>query len=257
MPPVLLTKRIEFAASHRYCRSEWDEDQNRAVFGLCFNEPGHGHNYMLEVTVAGNVDPRTGMVVNLFDLKQVLLTVLEEFDHKHLNLDVPDFRDRVPTSENIAVILWAKLASQKHIGTLHAIRLFEDEDLYADVSEQLGLDRARVTRRYALASPAAVPRAAPSPRNGPVWDLFVTIEGPIDPATGMVTDLTSLDQAVLLEVIKPLEAQAGSGAAGLVPLTGEQLAQTVWQRLVGLIRGGALKHIRLEQSRDLAFERAG
>jgi 6-pyruvoyltetrahydropterin/6-carboxytetrahydropterin synthase len=129
MPPVLLTKRIEFAAAHRYCKPEWDEKKNRDTFGPCYNEPGHGHNYMLEVTVSGEVDPRTGMVVNLFDLKQVLLRVLEEFDHKHLNLDVPYFRNEVPTSENIARVLWKKLTVQRDIGTVHAVRLYEDEDL--------------------------------------------------------------------------------------------------------------------------------
>ena len=86
MAPVLLTKRIEFAAAHRYHKAEWDETRNREVFGRCFNPPAHGHNYLLDVTVSGDVDPKTGMVINLFDLKRVLLGVLEEFDHKNLNL---------------------------------------------------------------------------------------------------------------------------------------------------------------------------
>ena len=102
MASVLLNKRIEFCASHRYHKPEWDAAKNRATFGACNNDPGHGHNYMLEVTVAGEVDPQTGMVVNLFDLKRVLLQVLEEFDHKHLNLDLPYFEHQIPTSENIA-----------------------------------------------------------------------------------------------------------------------------------------------------------
>jgi len=131
MPSVLLTKRIEFAAAHRYIKPEWDEAKNRAVFGPCYNPPAHGHNYMLEVTVSGEVDPKTGMVINLFDLKQVLLAVIEEFDHMNFNLDLPYFRDRIPTSENIARVLWTKLAAQSEIGTLDTIRLYEDEDLYA------------------------------------------------------------------------------------------------------------------------------
>jgi 6-pyruvoyltetrahydropterin/6-carboxytetrahydropterin synthase len=76
MPPVLLTKRLEFAAAHRYIRPEWDEAKNRAVFGPCYNAPAHGHNYLLDVTVSGEVDLHTGMVINLFDLKRVLLGVL-------------------------------------------------------------------------------------------------------------------------------------------------------------------------------------
>jgi len=139
MASVVLTKRIEFAAAHRYIKAEWDEAKNRAVFGPCFNPPAHGHNYMVEVTVLGEVDPKTGMVVNLFDLKRILLTVLEEFDHKNLNLDMPYFEGRIPTSENLARVLWTKLDVQKDIGTLHAIRLYEDEDLYAEVTAAAGV----------------------------------------------------------------------------------------------------------------------
>ena len=150
MSTVLLTKRIEFAAAHRYIKAEWDEAKNRAVFGPCYNPPAHGHNYMVEVTVLGEVDPKTGMVVNLFDLKRILLNVLEEFDHKNLNLDMPYFEGRIPTSENLARVLWSKLDTQKAIGTLHAIRLYEDEDLYADVTAAAGLNVASVTRRYSF-----------------------------------------------------------------------------------------------------------
>lgn len=136
MASVLLTKRIEFAAAHRYIKPEWDEAKNRAVFGLCYNPPAHGHNYMVEVTVVGEVDAKTGMVVNLFDLKRILLDVLEEFDHKNLNLDMVYFTDRIPTSENLARLLWTKLEVQKDIGALHTVRLYEDEDLYAEITAE-------------------------------------------------------------------------------------------------------------------------
>src|SRR5215470_12264955 len=148
MLPVMLTKRLEFAAAHRYIRPEWDEAKNRAVFGPCCNPPAHGHNYILEVTVAGEVDPHTGMVINLFDLKRVLLAVIEEFDHKNLNLDMPYFTNRIPTSENFAHVLWSKLASQRDIGMLHTLRLCEDEDLYAEVTGADGSDVAAVAKRY-------------------------------------------------------------------------------------------------------------
>src|SRR4029079_17746681 len=189
MSNVLLTKRLEFAAAHRYIKAEWDEAKNRAVFGLCYNPPAHGHNYMIEVTVLGEVDPNTGMVVNLFDLKRALLKVLEEFDHKNLNLDMPYFKNRIPTSENLARVLWAKLDGQKDIGKLHAIRLYEDEDLYAEVTADAGLEVASVTRRYSF---TAVQDSGP----GPQWDCFVTVHGTIDPVTGMVTDIGVLDRLV-------------------------------------------------------------
>src|SRR3712207_1802581 len=100
MPSVCLTKRIEFCASHRYYRADWPLERNKEKFGACHWAPGHGHNYLLEVTVQGEVPNETGMVINLTELKQVLQAVLSEFDHKHLNLDTPYFNDRIPTTEN-------------------------------------------------------------------------------------------------------------------------------------------------------------
>ncbi len=249
MSPVLLTKRIEFAASHRYDKPQWDEGRNRAVFGACYNEPGHGHNYMLEVTVSGEIDGRTGMVVNLFDLKRVLLHVLEEFDHKHLNLDTPYFKDDVPTSENIARVLWRKLAVQRDIGTLHAVRLYEDEDLYAEVTAAAGIERASVTRRHSFT-------AVHEGSRGHTWDLFVTIHGPIDQETGMVTDLVALDRLILDYVIKPFDGQDLRAVLGRPAIDGVALAEAVWKRLDGGIIRGKLDRIKLVQTRDLEFEYA-
>ena len=197
MSIVLLTKRLEFAAAHRYINPEWDEAKNRAVFGLCYNPPAHGHNYMIEVTVLGEVDPKTGMVVNLFDLKLALLKVLEEFDHKNLNLDMPYFKDKIPTSENLARVLWTKLDEKKDIGTLHAIRLYEDEDLYAEVTAAAGLDVASVTRRYSF-------MVLQDGNQGREWDCFVTVHGTIDPVTGMVTDIGALDRLAQERIVKTL-----------------------------------------------------
>jgi 6-pyruvoyltetrahydropterin/6-carboxytetrahydropterin synthase len=250
MPPVLLTKRIEFAAAHRYNRPEWSEAKNRAVFGACHNDPGHGHNYLLEVTVAGEVDRKTGMVVNLFDLKRVLLDVLEEFDHKHLNLDMPYFKDKIPTSENIARVLWTKLEPQRDIGTLHAIRLYEDEDLYADVAAAAGVEVASVTKRYSFT-------AVQDSNQGHAWDCFVTVHGPIDPETGMVTDLGVLDRLVQEKIVKPFDRRDLRQVLNQKQVTGEQLAKTILGQLVHSIQGGTLEKVRLVQTRDLAFEYTG
>jgi len=250
MPSVLLTKRIEFAASHRYMKPEWDEAKNRAVFGLCYNPPAHGHNYLLEVTVSGEIDPQTGMVVNLFDLKQVLLAVIEEFDHKSLNLDMPYFKDRIPTSENLARVLWTKLASQRDIGTLHAVRLCEDEDLSAEVTAAGGLDVASVTRRYSFT-------AIHEGNQGHTWDLFVTVHGRIDPVTGMVTDIGALDRLARDYVVKPFDRQDLRKVLDSQTVSGEQLARTIWDRLAGHLSGGTLRNVRLVQTRDLSFDYAG
>ncbi|MEI8015444.1 MAG: 6-carboxytetrahydropterin synthase [Nitrospira sp.] len=250
MSTVLLTKRIEFAAAHRYFKPEWDEAKNRAVFGLCYNPPAHGHNYMVEVTVVGEVDPRTGMVVNLFDLKRILLNVLEEFDHKNLNLDLPYFKERIPTSENLARVLWSKLDVQKDIGTLRAIRLYEDEDLYAEVTRAAGLDVASVTRRYSF-------MAVQDSNQGREWDCFVTVHGTIDPVTGMVTDIGALDRLAQEKIVKALDRQDLRHVLGAEHVTGGRLAEWVWQSLVSGISSGQLANIHLIQSRDLSFDYAG
>jgi len=250
MAPVLLTKRIEFAAAHRYIKAEWDEAKNRAVFGLCYNPPAHGHNYMIEVTVVGEVDPKTGMVVNLFDLKYALLKVLEEFDHKNLNLDMPYFKDQIPTSENLARVLWGKLDGQKDIGRLHAIRLYEDEDLYAEVTEAAGLDVASVTRRYSFT-------ALHDGNQGREWDCFVTVHGTIDPVTGMVTDIGALDRLIQDKMVKVFDRQDLRQVFGIESVTGGQLAERIWASLVSGLSSGQLANIHLVQSRDLSFDYAG
>ena len=249
MASVLLNKRIEFAASHRYIKPEWDEARNRAVFGPCYNPPAHGHNYMLEVTVAGEIDPIDGMVVNLFDLKRVLLDVLEEFDHKNLNLDMPYFKDRIPTSENFARLLWTKLAPQPDIGTLHAVRLCEDEDLYADVTAAGGPDVASVTRRYSFT-------AVKEDNQGHTWDLSVTVHGPIDPVTGMVTDIGVLDRLVRDQVLQAFDRQDLRQVLGAQSVSGSAIAKTIWNRLAGRLPSGTLSNIHLDQTRDLSFDYA-
>ena len=107
---IYLTRRASFSASHYYWNPDWSEERNGAVFGRCANRNGHGHNYTLEVTVAGEVDAVTGFVVDLKWLKDLIeREVLEAWDHRHLNLETPDFARTIPTTENIAVAAWQRL----------------------------------------------------------------------------------------------------------------------------------------------------
>jgi 6-pyruvoyltetrahydropterin/6-carboxytetrahydropterin synthase len=130
---IYLTRRVEFSASHYYHNPELSPDENRRVFGKCNNPHGHGHNYALEVTVAGEIDPATGMVLNVKDLKKVLESeVLEPMDHKFLNVEVPEFASRIPTTENIAIEIWHRIAPKLTLGRLHRVRLYETADLYVD-----------------------------------------------------------------------------------------------------------------------------
>ena len=102
-------------------------------FGKCANLNGHGHNYTLEVTVKGEVNPQTGFVVDLKDLKEILnREVLDAMDHRHLNKEVPEFRDRIPTTENLAIAIWNRLESKLKIARLHRVRVYEMPDLFVD-----------------------------------------------------------------------------------------------------------------------------
>jgi 6-pyruvoyltetrahydropterin/6-carboxytetrahydropterin synthase len=130
---VYLTRKCEFSASHYYHNPEFTEEENQRVFGKCANRNGHGHNYTLEVTVAGEVDPVSGFVVDLKDLKAILeREVISVYDHRHLNLEVPEFATRVPTTENIAISIWQRLDGKIPHAKLHRVRVYEMPDLFAD-----------------------------------------------------------------------------------------------------------------------------
>ena len=130
---IYVTRRADFSASHLYHNPQWSAEENRRVFGKTNNPLGHGHNYRVEVTVAGELDPSSGMVLNLKDLKALLeCEVVELMDHKFLNREVPAFASRQPTTENIAIFIWELLAPKLHVGKLHRIRVHETSDLYVD-----------------------------------------------------------------------------------------------------------------------------
>ena len=107
---IELGRRYRFSASHRLHSAHLSEEENSRVFGKCNNLHGHGHNYVVEVSLSGEVDPATGMIANLADLDAfVERHVLEEFDHKSLNEDVSGFRDKVPTTENLCIEIFQRL----------------------------------------------------------------------------------------------------------------------------------------------------
>lgn len=111
MPRVRITRRLHFCAAHRLAREDWSEEKNRRVFGDCANPNWHGHNYDLEVTVAGPVDPETGYVMDLGALKALVnRRVVDDLDHSNLNLDVPWLKGIIPSTENLAVAIWGRIA---------------------------------------------------------------------------------------------------------------------------------------------------
>jgi len=107
---VKVSRKAHFNAAHRLFRADWSFEKNNAVFGKCNNPNFHGHNYELVVSVTGDIDPETGFVIDMKILKDLIKKEIEEaFDHKNLNIEVPDFKELNPTAEHIAVISWNKL----------------------------------------------------------------------------------------------------------------------------------------------------
>src|SRR5262245_28190211 len=132
---LYLTRRVTFAAAHRYRRSDWSDEQNARVFGLCARENFHGHSYVCDVTVSGTLDSTTGMIVDLGLLDRVLATeVRERFDHRNINLDIPEFADGklVPTGEELSRLIFVRV--QTALGgaaTVVSVTVAEDSTLSA------------------------------------------------------------------------------------------------------------------------------
>ncbi len=133
---IELTRRATFSASHYYWNDGWSAEKNAQVFGRCANRKGHGHNYTLEVTVAGEPDAVTGFVVDLKWLKDVMeREVLAAYDHRHLNLEVPEFSKANPTTENIAIAAWKRLEPAIVAAggaRLRRVRVYETPEIFAE-----------------------------------------------------------------------------------------------------------------------------
>ncbi len=127
MPTAILSRRETFSASHRLHSAALSDEENRQIFGKCNRPNGHGHNYTVEVSLHGEVN-ENGIIMNLFELEQIIEKhVLDKVDHRHLNLDVPEFKNLNPTVENVAVVIWNWLKPQ--LGDLlYEVRLHETEN---------------------------------------------------------------------------------------------------------------------------------
>lgn len=134
--PVELTRKSHFAASHRLHSPHLSDEENKKIYGACNNPYGHGHNYYIEVTVEGNPDPKTGMVMNLKELDDIIEeAVVSPADHHHFNHDVSYTKDVIPTVENLVVAMWNELKDKIPHGKLKRIRLWESENNSASYSE--------------------------------------------------------------------------------------------------------------------------
>jgi 6-pyruvoyltetrahydropterin/6-carboxytetrahydropterin synthase len=130
---VYVTRKCHFSAAHRLYNPEFSNEKNDAIFDKCNNFWGHGHNYDIEVTVAGVPDPETGYVIDLKQLRDIIeVEILEKVDHKHLNHDVDFMQGIIPTAENLAIMFWKILEPVLPSGKLHSIKLFESENNFVE-----------------------------------------------------------------------------------------------------------------------------
>lgn len=130
---VYLTRKEHFNAAHRLFNPQWSNEQNASIFGKCANEHYHGHNYNLFVTVKGEADPQTGLLVNAKELSLLINKfVIDKLDHKNLNLQVSFLKDIIPSTENLTKAIWQELESRISGCTLHSVRLFETENIYVE-----------------------------------------------------------------------------------------------------------------------------
>ncbi len=128
---IYITRRETFCAAHRMCRDEWSDEKNLEVFGKCSNPNWHGHNYVLSVTVRGEISEELGFFINLTTLKQIIQEkIIDKVDHRNLNTEVSFMKGKIATTENMAVAFWNELkpAIEKYGAKLHRVRISETEN---------------------------------------------------------------------------------------------------------------------------------
>ena len=128
---MYITRRETFSAAHRLFKPGLSDKENLKLFGKCSNPNWHGHNYTLEVIVAGEVDPETGFVMDIKELKEIIRdNIISKVDHKNLNLDTDFMKGKIPTSENIVISIWNELVDKITKGKLYSVKLYETENNY-------------------------------------------------------------------------------------------------------------------------------
>ncbi len=210
----IINRRAQFSASHCYWLPELDDAENARRFGLCARAPGHGHNYVLYVSMEGELDGY-GMVLNLSDVKHVIKReITSQLDFAHLNDTWPEFQQTLPTTEFIAKAIWDRLAP--HLPIVK-IQLFEHPELW---SEYLGNHMEAyltISTHFSAAHRLALPhlsyeenceiygKCARPHGHGHNYHLEVTVKGEIDPRTGMLADLGQLQTAIDDHVVEPFD----------------------------------------------------
>lgn len=247
-----LSRSFAFEASHRYWLPQASPEENYRLFGKCVSPHGHGHNYMLRVALCGEVDPHTGMVINITALDHILKETVQEFDHKFINLDHPAFHSCVPTTENLASYLYSRV--QQGLGTegsryfLSRVSLYEEPTLWADVCGSTGVTMVSLSKTFGFSAAHRLHSAALSAEenhavfgkcnnlhgHGHNYELVVTVSGDVDQRTGMLIDLGLLMHIVQDEIIERFDHkhlnEDTTEFRSLNP-TGENIVQVIWDLL--------------------------
>jgi 6-pyruvoyltetrahydropterin/6-carboxytetrahydropterin synthase len=210
----IINRRAQFSASHRYWFPELSDEENSNLFGKCAIAPGHGHNYVLYVSMQGELD-QYGMVLNLSDVKQVIRReITDPLDYSYLNDVWPEFQQTLPTTEHIARVIWQRLV---HHLPLVRIQLFEHPELWAEYEGNDMEAYLTISTHFSAAHRLALPtltleqnseiygKCARVNGHGHNYHLEVTIKGEMDARTGMIADLGAVQKAIDHYIVEPLD----------------------------------------------------
>ena len=273
MGTVLISRRVAFEAAHSYWLSGLSEEENRRLFGAAASPHGHGHNYLCEAAVAGEVDAATGVVLNIVDLDRRLRAVTGTLDHRFINREHPQFLRRAPTCENLAAYVWSELWPAVDGAALRRVRLQESRSLWA-TREQIGdAVMTTLTRRYGFSAAHRLHSSSLSDDenqeffgkctrpygHGHDYTLDVTVGGEVDERTGMLIALDTLDTVVQEEVVSRYDHRHlnldTEDFANLNP-TSENLVRVIWEHLRPRL-GERLAKVGLWETERNYFEYGG
>lgn len=269
---MLLTRKARFSAAHLCRNPEWPEARNRRVYGTCAIGSGHGHDYVAEFTFGGPVDPRTGVVLNLTEVKRRLGEVIEPLDLSHLNHDHGALEGPAPTSERLARHLWLALGSETGPCRLMSIRLHESrtrnieytgDDSMVHVTRSVEFNAAHRLHSIRLSDEENVRifgKCNNPHGHGHNYELAVTVRGPVDEATGTVIDMERFDDILQKEVVDRYDHRHLNHDLEefrTVNPTSEELLRAIWKRLLPYFENPPLYRIRLVETSKNAFEYFG
>jgi 6-pyruvoyltetrahydropterin/6-carboxytetrahydropterin synthase len=269
---MYLTRKIKFSSAHSCRNPDWTDDRNQYVYGHCAVGTGHGHDYICEATIKGAIDPSTGIVVNLVDVKQILKTVITPLDMSHLNYDNYLFPEQIPTTERLTQALWHRLAPLLERCELARLKIYESrtrsieyigDDAMVYVTRRVEFNAAHRLHSQVLTEEENVRifgKCNNPNGHGHNYELEVTICGALDEKTGMVIDMGMLDEILRQEIVarydhKNLNVDLEEFRT-LNP-TSEEFARVIWNHLTPHFDQPTLHKVRLVETSNNSFEYFG